>query len=119
MSKPLLTLDPDQVDQSLPGEDALPDWADDLLGRVRAAAEAGETVTVTSSVRMLTPAQVGRRLGLSRSSVTRRIDKGQISAVMVGNRHRIPYPEYQRVWREMAQRIAADSAADVEAELFG
>ena len=119
MSKPLLTLDPDQVDWAVPASDTLPTWAGDLLGTVRAAAEAGETVTVTSGVRMLTPAQVGRRLGLSRSTVTRRIAKGEIRAVMVCNRHRIPFPEYQRVWRDLAQRIAADSAADVEAELFG
>ena len=119
MGEPLLTIDPDQVDQAVPASEALPTWAGDLLGRVRVAAQAGETVTVTSGVRMLTPAQVGRRLGLSRSTVTRRIAKGEIHAVMVGNRHRIPYPEYQRVWRELAQKIAADSAADVEAELFG
>jgi excisionase family DNA binding protein len=118
MTKPLLTLDPDQVGQAPVAPDPLPHWADDLLGRVRAAAEAGETVTVTSDVRMLTPAQVGRRLGLSRSTVTRRIAKGEINAVMVGNRHRIPYPEYRRILQEVAQRIAADSAADVEAELF-
>jgi excisionase family DNA binding protein len=114
-----MTLDPDQVDPTSTAAGTLPHWAGDLLGRVRAAAEAGETVTVTSAVRMLTPAQVGRRLGLSRSTVTRRIARGEIHAVMVGNRHRIPYPEYQRVWRELARRIAADSAADVEADLFG
>ncbi|MDR0591847.1 MAG: helix-turn-helix domain-containing protein [Bifidobacteriaceae bacterium] len=118
MAEPLLTLDPDQVDGASPTA-TLPAWADDLLARVRAAAQAGETVTVTSDVRMLTPAQVGRRLGVSRSTVTRRIAKGEIHAVMVGNRHRIPYPEYQRIRRELAQRIAADSAEDVEAELFG
>ncbi|MDR1393546.1 MAG: excisionase family DNA-binding protein [Bifidobacteriaceae bacterium] len=75
-------------------------------------------MTVTSGVRLLTPAQVGRRLGLSRSTVTRRVAKGEIGATMVGHRHRIPYLEYQRIWRDLARKIASDSVSGVEAELF-
>jgi len=48
------------------------------------------------SDRMLTPEQMARRLGVHRSTITRKILAGEIRAVKVGNRHRVPYSEFHR-----------------------
>ena len=98
-------------------------WAEkmrDIQARGRAEmAASGETVTVTSRVRMMTPDDVAARLGVSRSTVSRKIKAGEIRAVKVGNRNRIPYAEYRRVWEQTMRTIAEASASDIEAELFG
>jgi excisionase family DNA binding protein len=83
------------------------------------AAASGETVTVSAEERMLTPEQVGRRLSMHRSTITRKIAAGELHAVKVGNRHRIPYSEFLRFQEDAMDRIALASAPDVEAELFG
>ena len=56
---------------------------------------------------------------MSRSTVCRRIADGEIQAVKVGNRYRIPYSEIQRVWRESMEAMTKVVAPDIEAELFG
>jgi excisionase family DNA binding protein len=96
-----------------------PPWASSLLDYVRRAGEAGETVTVTSKPKMMTPAEVARGLMMSRSTVSRKIAAGDIHSVKVGNRHRIPYQEYRRVWKQTMGILADAWAADAEAELFG
>ncbi|WP_415103746.1 excisionase family DNA-binding protein [Micropruina sp.] len=45
---------------------------------------------------MLTLEQVGRRLDVHRSTVVRKILAGETRAARVGNRHRVPYSEFQR-----------------------
>lgn len=75
-------------------------------------------VDFSTRVELLTPAQVADRLGMSRSTVLRRID-GDINATKVGTRHRIPLSEYERYSRELVRRMAEASAADINAELFG
>lgn len=117
MSHPLATFDPDEVRSDSEAE--VPAWARVLVDRVREAAASGQTVTVIAQERMLSPEQVGRRLGMHRSTVVRKILAGDIAAVKVGNRHRIPYSEFQRFRDDLLDHVARLSAPDVEAELFG
>lgn len=97
--------------------------SDDDWGRVRAfidsAKQRGEVVDFSTRVELLTPADVAARLGMSRSTVLRRIADGEIKATKVGTHHRIPLNEYERYSREIIRRMAEASAADIEAELFG
>ena len=118
MAYPLITLDPDQV-HDLPVGVLLPAWAQTLVERVREAASSGQTVTVTAAERMLTPEQMATRMNMSRSTITRRITTGQIHAVKVGNRHRIPYTEFLRFREAVLTEIAVAAGPDIEAELFG
>ena len=118
MSHALATFDPDDIHEST-ADVGLPGWAKTLVDRVREAAASGQTVTVTAEERMLTPEQMARRLGVHRSTITRKIVAGEIRAMKVGNRHRVPYSEFQRYREDMLDRIARASAPDVEAELFG
>lgn len=117
MSHPLVTLDPDDVSDS-ETDVGLPAWARLLVDQVREAAAAGQTVTVSAEERMLTPEQVGRRMNMHRSTVVRKILAGEVRAVRVGNRHRIPYSEFQRFRDNVLDALARASALDVEAELF-
>lgn len=91
--------------------------------RVRAflasAKKRGEVVDFSTRVELLTPAEVAKRLGMSRSTVLRRIADGDIKATKVGTHHRIPLHEYERYSRELMRRMAEVSTADIEAELFG
>jgi excisionase family DNA binding protein len=70
-------------------------------------------------LRVLSPEEAARRLMVSRSTISRRIADGEIQAIKVGNRHRIPYSEVQRVWNESMEAMAKIVAPDIEAELFG
>lgn len=117
MSHPLATLDPDDIRDNKT-DAGLPAWARLLVDQVREAAASGQTVTVSAEERMLTPEQVGRRLNLHRSTIVRKIFAGEIRAVKVGNRHRIPYSEFQRFRDSVLDTLARVSAPDVEAELF-
>ena len=118
MSHPLATFDPDDIRDST-ADVGLPGWAKTLVERVREAAASGQTVTVTAEERRLTPEQMARRLGVHRSTIVRKILAGEIRADKVGNRHCVPYSEFQRYREDMLDRIARASAPDVEAELFG
>ncbi len=97
--------------------------SDDDWARVRAFLDAarkrGEVVDFSTRVELLTPAQVAKRLGMSRSTVLRRIADGDLKATKVGTHHRIPMNEYERFSRELMHRMAEASVADIEAELFG
>ena len=94
------------------------DWAS-IRAFLEAAKERGEVVEFSSRVELLTPAQVAKRLGMSRSTVLRRIADGDLVATKVGTHHRIPLAEFERYSRELMRRMAEASAEDIEAELFG
>jgi excisionase family DNA binding protein len=111
-----LTISPQDV-VGVPSEK--PSWLLRLEQFVREAAASGETVTVTSRVRMMTPDEMAARLGVSRSTISRKIKVGEIAAVKVGNRNRIPYAEFERYWSTVMRNMAAMVADDIEAELFG
>ncbi|MDR1998402.1 MAG: helix-turn-helix domain-containing protein [Frankiaceae bacterium] len=111
----VLTVQPEAA--AARGSDA--SWVNDLVEYVRRAVASGETVIVTRKPRMLTPAEAARGLMMSRSTISRKIAAGEIHAVKVGNRNRIPYAEYRRVLDQTMAVWAKESAADIEAELFG
>lgn len=94
------------------------DW-ETIRAFMAAAKENGEVVDFSSRVELLTPVEVGRRLGMSRSTVLRRIADGDLKATKVGTHHRIPLAEFERYSRELVRRMAEASGEDIEAELFG
>jgi excisionase family DNA binding protein len=94
------------------------DWVT-IRAFLDAAKDKGEVVDLSSRVELLTPAEVARRLGMSRSTVLRRIADGDLNATKVGTHHRIPLDEFERYSHELVRRMAEASAADIEAELFG
>jgi excisionase family DNA binding protein len=118
MAQDILSLDPEQVTGSA-ADAALPDWAVLLMSRVREAASSGQTVTLSAEERMLTPEQMGRRMGMHRSTVIRKIQEGQIHGVMVGTHHRIPYSEFLRFRDAGLTRMVSAVAPEIEEELFG
>jgi excisionase family DNA binding protein len=94
------------------------DWAT-LRIFLESAMARGEVVDVTARVELLSPAEVAKRLGMSRSTVLRRIAEGDLAATKVGTHHRIHLAEVERYSHELMHRMAEASAADIEAELFG
>ena len=94
------------------------DWAT-IRSFLDAAKARGEVVKFSSRVELLTPAEAAKRLGMSRSTVLRRIADGDLKATKVGSHHRIPLAEFERYSHELVRRMAEASADDTEAELFG
>ncbi|MCL2804083.1 MAG: helix-turn-helix domain-containing protein [Micrococcales bacterium] len=115
-----LVLDPEEVRaHPVVADPAHPKWAEQLLTVVREAAEHGQAISVSTRVKTLTPAEIAERLGVSRTTISRRIASGQIKALRVGNRHRVPVAEYDRFRRELMNSVAEHYAADLEVDLFG
>lgn len=115
-----LTIAPDQVARTpLGGTEGLPEWADGLLQFISEAARAGETVEIRTSVPTMTPPEVAERLGISTSTVSRRIKAGEIRTIKVGNRHRVPLTEYEAFRRSLMDQIVGHYADDIEADLGG
>ncbi|WP_425953419.1 helix-turn-helix domain-containing protein [Xylanimonas sp. McL0601] len=112
-----LTIRPEDVRRSAAA--GMPGWLDRLADFVREAASSGETVTVTSRRRMMTPEEVADSLGVSRSTISRRIKAGEISAVRVGNRNRIPYAEFERYSVAANRRMLALVVDEIDSELIG
>ncbi|MCL1869108.1 MAG: helix-turn-helix domain-containing protein [Promicromonosporaceae bacterium] len=110
-----LTIHPEDVRRAAVG--GTQGWLDRLADFVREAASVGETVTVTSRRRMMTPEEVADSLGVSRSTISRRIKAGDISAVKVGNRNRIPYDEFERYAVAANRRMLALVVDDIDVEL--
>ena len=94
------------------------DW-ESIRAFLDAAKERGEVVDFSARVELLTPAQAAKRLGMSRTTVLRRIADGDLKATKVGTHHRVPLAEFERYSRELVRRMAEVSAEDIEAELFG
>ena len=94
------------------------DW-ETIRAFLHAARDRGEVVEFSSRVELLTPAEAAKRLGMSRSTVLRRIADGDLKATKVGTHHRIPLSEFERYSHELMRRMAEASAEDIEAELFG
>ncbi|MCL1897339.1 MAG: helix-turn-helix domain-containing protein [Micrococcales bacterium] len=115
-----LILDPEEV-RANPAEVGLaqPKWAEQLLAVVREAAGEGQMISVSTRMKTLTPAEMAERIGVSRTTISRRIAEGQIKALKVGNRHRVPVAEYDRFRREFMKSVAEHYAADLEADLSG
>jgi len=94
------------------------DW-ERMRAFLDSARQRGEVVRLSTEVELLSPAEVGRRLSMSRTTIRRRIASGELKAIKVGTHHRITLAEFERFSHEMMLRMARASAADIEAELFG
>lgn len=101
----ILTLKPEDIKRPTA------EWSTQIIEYMRSAAEAGEVITISTKVETLTPAQVADRLGVSRPTIARRIAAGDLKALKVGNRNRIPIPEFER-FRDSYVREMASSFAD-------
>jgi excisionase family DNA binding protein len=81
--------------------DAAPVWALPLLDVLDTAAQEGMVVEIVAIPDTVTPAEMARRLGVSRTTISRRITAGEIATLQVGNRHRIPVREFDRYRRSL------------------
>lgn len=119
MTLAALTIDPEDVRAEARDASALPAWLEKVANYVQRAASEGETVTLTARQRMLTPEQVATLAGVSRSTISRKIKAGDIHAVKVGNRNRIPFDEYLRWWEQSMDDVIELVRDDLRDDLFG
>jgi len=94
------------------------DWAT-VRAFLESAKARGEVVDMSARVELLSPAEVAKRLGMSRSTVLRRIADGELRATKVGSHHRVTLTEFERYSHELVRRMAEVRAAEIEDELFG
>ena len=66
----------------------------------------------------LTPSEVAKRLGMSHSTILRRIKAGDITTIKVGAHHRIPVAEYERFRDRLHGEMVAMTSGDIEADLY-
>lgn len=107
MSKESLTIDP-----SCMSED---EWLAAIQNYVRTAKDAGEVVSLRARPEFLSPEQAGERLGISRTTVVRAINAGELRASKVGNRHRITVVEVENYRKRSLDDIRAEFRAAVDA----
>ncbi len=83
-----------------------------VLAFLREAEKVGASVELSAEAPTFTPEQVAKKLGLSRPTISRRIKAGELKAVKVGNRNRIPVAEFERFrvayLAELAKAFAND-----------
>lgn len=72
------------------------EWIVILRDRFNAAKAAGEVVDISTRIETFSPSEVARRLGLDRSTISRKIKAGEIEAIRVGAHHRITRREFER-----------------------
>lgn len=94
-------------------------WLEQIEEYVRKAAAEGRTVTLSSKSYFMTPEEMAQRMGVSRATISRRIRSGEIRAVKIGNRNRIPYAEYRRYWRQAMGDLVEFVRDDLREDLFG
>ena len=114
-----LTINPEDVRTGAAQAGARPAWLERVTAYVQQAAAAGETVTLTAKRRMMTPEQVADAMGVSRATISRKIKAGQLRAVKVGNRNRIPYEEFERFWSQTMGDLVELVRDDIAKDLFG
>ena len=119
MSLTRLTINPEDVRSTAPATRATPSWLEQVADYVQRAAAEGETVTLTAKRRMLTPEQVADEMGVSRSTISRKIKAGELRSVKVGNRNRIPFEEFDRFWRKTMGDVVEQGRDDIAIDLFG
>ncbi len=118
MTMTSLTINPEDV-RSAPGGRARLGWSRSprMCSRRQPM---GETVTLTAKRRMMTPPeQVADAMGVSRPTISRRIKAGEIRAVKVGNRNRIPYEEFERYWRKTMGDLVELTRDELRDDLLG
>ena len=118
MSLSSLTINPEDV-RAANHAGTQPPWLEQVTAYVQQAAADGKTVTLTAKRRMMTPEQVADAMGVSRPTISRKIKAGEIRAVKVGNRNRIPYEEFERYWRQTMGDLVELVRDDLRDDLFG
>lgn len=119
MARETLTIDPEDVRTGGIHGQASAEWLDKVTAYVQQAAAEGETVTLTAKRRMMTPDQVAEAMGMSRSTISRKIKSGELRAIKVGNRNRIPRQEFERFWRQTMGEMVEFLRDDLREDLFG
>jgi excisionase family DNA binding protein len=107
----VLTIDPTRMTEA--------EWLPAVQQYVRKALDAGEVVSIRSRPEFLSPAEAGQRLGMSRSTVTRKIESGEIRAIKVGSHHKIPLREFEAYRDRLVGDMIAATSDDIEADLYG
>ena len=109
-----MTISPAEIECSpLPkGDLGLPEWAKSALEYIATAGRAGEMVSLVPDEVTFSPAQVAEQVGVSRTTIQRRITAGDIRCTKVGSRYRIPLVEVERFRREFVQDMATTLAND-------
>jgi excisionase family DNA binding protein len=113
----LMEIDQDTVRQAPLETDpgarvVLPGWAARVLDVVATAARAGEVVKIEAQMPTMTPQEMADDLDVSRATVMRRIEAGEITATRVGNRYRIAVPEVERFRSVYVRELGALFADD-------
>lgn len=87
-------------------------WREELLEKIVAELDAGKVVTIDVKTPTMTPQQVAAELGLSRTTVLRKISSGDLRASKRGNRNIISVADFERYRasyvRELGQAFADD-----------
>jgi len=83
-----------------------------VLAFLREAEKVGASVELSAEAPFLTPEQVAKQLGISRPTISRRIKTGELKAVKVGNRNRIPVAEFERFRDAYLDELAGALADD-------
>ncbi|MGV1089046.1 MAG: helix-turn-helix domain-containing protein [Mycobacterium sp.] len=83
-----LTIDPAHTTEA--------EWIALMRAHLSGAKAAGEVVDLVTRTETLTPAEAAKRLAVDRSTISRKIKKGEIATVRVGAHHRITRREFER-----------------------
>jgi excisionase family DNA binding protein len=105
-----LTIDPAHTTEA--------EWIALIRAHLSGAKEAGAVVDLVTRTETLTPAEAAKRLGVDRSTISRKISSGDIATIRVGAHHRITRREFERyrdsltpdplfTYRDFVQTIAA------------
>ena len=113
-----LVINPEEVNVTWGSYDELPAWLSQIATYVQRAAAEGDLITLTAKPRLMTPAQVAERTGMSRSTISRKIASGEIRAFKVGNRNRISFEEFQKFWKSTMGEVVEMTSEELRADLF-
>ena len=105
-----LTIDPAYATEA--------EWIELMRARLSDAKAAGAVVDLVTRTETLTPAEAAKRLGVDRSTISRKISNGDIATIRVGAHHRITRREFERyrdsvtpdplfTYRDFVETIAA------------
>ncbi|GAA3575773.1 helix-turn-helix domain-containing protein [Kribbella ginsengisoli] len=90
-----------------------------VLVQAVAALQAGRAVTISPTMPNLTTQQVADLLGVSRPTVVRLIDAGELASERIGNRRRILLKDalaYRDARRQLQLQAIADTSVDLDEE---
>jgi len=83
-----LTIDPAHTTEA--------EWIALMRAHLSGAKDAGAVVDLVTRTETLTPAEAAKRLGVDRSTISRKIKNGDIATIRVGAHHRITRREFER-----------------------